>query len=154
NIFDVVGQEVNSVAAPPILVGCQANDGSNPSASCGTIGLTSASRTITTMQFAAFDTVSAAGVGAGHQMALSVDQPSLRIRKRRTNGIGTETFTFNYPANVVTDDPSGVAPATGETIALTANGVFVDGQPRFIANSGVDTVINEVVPQGQTVTGT
>jgi uncharacterized repeat protein (TIGR01451 family) len=154
NIFDVVGQEVNSVAATAAGGGCQANNGSNPSASCGTVNFTSSSPTVSNFQIAAYDVDNTFNAGDGHAIALSVTQPSLRIRKRRTNGAGAETYTFGYPANVVSNSADGGTAVVSETINVSANGVYTDGLLRYIANSGLDTQIAETLPAGYVASGT
>ncbi|NUO76572.1 MAG: DUF11 domain-containing protein [Lysobacter sp.] len=148
NIFDVVGQNVNSAALSAVNEGCQANNGTNPTASCGSVNFSAATATITTLRYGARDSDGSTGNGDGHVLALSLNQPSLLIRKRTTDGTGSTSFTFNYPSNVVTNAAAGDVAATTETIAVAANNTFVNGQQRYIANSGLDTAITEPVPAG------
>lgn len=148
NVFDIVGQRVNNTAGSAINGGCEANDGTNPAGSCGTVNFTSASTTITSMDWVMQEAHDNAGIGDGHTIAISLTQPSLLIRKQTVGGTGGTTFTLNYPSNVVTSAAAGNVVATTEGIAVATNGTFVSGQPRFIANSGHDTVITELVPAG------
>ena len=135
-----------------MLGGCQANNGTNPTGSCGTINFTSASATINSLTWTAFDFDPLAVGGDGHTLGFSLNQPSLLIRKQTVGGAGSNSFTFNYPTNVVTNAAAGNVAATTETIAVGANNTFVAGQQRYIANSGLNTTITEPVPAGWATT--
>ena len=148
NIFDILGQRVNDIAANAVNAGCQANSGTNPAGSCGSINFTAASATITGMTWNTIDSNAAIGNGDGHNLALSITQPSLQVRKRTVGAAGSNAFTINYPANVVTNAATGDVAATTETVTVATNNTFVAGQQRFIANSGLDTAVTEVVPAG------
>lgn len=152
NIFTVAGQNVHPVAGSPNNGGCQNNNGSNDAGGCGTVNFTAATPTITSLSFDGYDGILNLQQGDGYAMALSVDQPSLLIRKQTVNGSGSTGFTFNYPSNVVSNAAAGSTFVTTETIAVAANNSFVNGQQRYIANSGLDTTVTEPVPAGWRLT--
>jgi len=148
NIFDVVAAQVNAVAANALNGGCQTNSGANPSASCGSVSFTAATPTIGSLSFFVRDVEDNLRGGDSHTLALSITQPSLLIRKQTVGGVGSTSFTFNYPTNVVSNAAAGNVAATAESIAVGTNASFVNGAQRYIANSGLDTTITEPVPAG------
>lgn len=152
SVFTVNGAYVHPVAAIAINAGCRANNGSNPSASCGSVNFSAPTSTISSLSFNTYDVDATAGGSDGHMLALSLTQPSLLIRKQTVGAVGSNAFTFNYPANVVTNAAAGTTAATTETITVAANNAFVNGAQRYIANSGLNTTITEAVPAGWVTT--
>ncbi|WP_161566053.1 prealbumin-like fold domain-containing protein [Caenibius tardaugens] len=148
--FDNSDSYVNSAWMVAQNIGCYT--GANLShGSCGTVNFISPSPTVSTFNFTYFDGEDSSE-GDGHYLALSINQPSLLLRKQTVGAGGTNNFPFAYPANVVTAAATGDVAATGETIAVSASGAYTNGLQRYISNSGLDTVVSENVPANWTLT--
>jgi uncharacterized repeat protein (TIGR01451 family) len=151
NEFEVTGTLVNSTPRVAVNNGCQTNAGANISGGCGSVRLDTASGTLSQLVWDAIDSDPFPASGDAHAAFFSLTQPSLLIRKRTIGGTGSNSFTFSYPSNVQSNAATPTA-ATTESIAVAANNTFVNGQPRFIANSALATTVTEAVPAGWVLT--